>query len=426
MPSGILLRTLRGRDHAASSLMTRLSENVMLTSFGRSFSTNCTGKSHIGIDFGNTSTRVAVMEGNKARIIQNFPSVVSFNDKGECIIGTPAKQLGVKNPTSTVCMIKRLLGKKYDDPEIQEEMKMVPYKIVGAPNGDAWVKVCERVYSADQIVSIILINAKKSAESYLGKSVYDAVVTYPTDWDDEQFRGSFHAGLMAGIDIQIGMKTTVAAAISYGLISKEGRIAVIDIGGRTCDVSILEIDKNKFNPVASKIDFFLGGKDYDDALMMYLINEFKRTEAIDLTKDKSTLQRLCEAAEKAKIELSSTHETGIYLPFIASDASGTKHLNITITRSMFESLVMYLIERTRTTCESCLRKAGITSKEVNEVLLVGGMARVPILQHIVAEIFGKHPTPSNGVNPDEAAALGAAAAIQAGQLDQDVFELLRR
>ncbi|KAF5182351.1 Chaperone protein dnak [Thalictrum thalictroides] len=421
MATCILVRSLRCRDIASS-----LNRNAM-TSWARSFSLNCTRKLHIGIDFGNTNTRVAVMERNKARIIQNFPSVVSFNEKGEPIIGTEAKQLEVNNPTTSICMIKRLLGRKYDDPETQEEMKMVPYKIIGVPNGDAWVKVYERVYSPDQIVSFILTYAKKSAETYLGKTVSDAVVTYPTDWDDEQFRGSFHAGLMAGISIQVGMKTTIAAAVSYDLTSRKGCIAVVDIGGRTCDVSILEIDeKNKFEPLASKIDFFLGGKDYDHALMMYLANEFKRTEVIDLTNDKATLQRLYEAAEKAKIELSSTHETEINLPFITAGASGPKHLNVTITRSKFQSLVVNLIERTIATCESCLEKAGITSKEVNEVVFVGGMARVPILQNIVAEIFDKHPTPSNRVNPDEAAAVGAAAAIQAGQLDQGVFELLRR
>ncbi|KAF5448395.1 hypothetical protein F2P56_028936 [Juglans regia] len=299
-------------------------------------------------------------------------------------------------------------------------MKMVPYKIVRGPNGDAWVEANGQQYSPSQIGAFILIKMKETAEAYLGKSVTKAVITVPAYFNDAQRQATKDAGRIAGLDVQRIINEPTAAALSYGMNNKEGLIAVFDLGGGTFDVSILEISNGVFEVKATNGDTFLGGEDFDNALLEYLVSEFKRTEGIDLSKDKLALQRLREAAEKAKIELSSTTQTEINLPFITADASGAKHLNITLTRSKFESLVNPLIERTRGPCKNCLKDAGITSKEVDEVLLVGGMTRVPKVQEVVAEIFQK--TPSKGVNPDEAVALGAA--IQGGILRGDVKELL--
>ncbi|PIA44933.1 hypothetical protein AQUCO_01700483v1 [Aquilegia coerulea] len=299
-------------------------------------------------------------------------------------------------------------------------MKMVPYKIVRAPNGDAWVEANGKQYSPSQIGAFVLTKMKETAESYLGKSVSQAVITVPAYFNDAQRQATKDAGRIAGLDVQRIINEPTAAALSYGLNNKEGLIAVFDLGGGTFDVSILEISNGVFEVKATNGDTFLGGEDFDNALLEYLVSEFKKTEAIDLTKDRLALQRLREAAEKAKIELSSTSQTEINLPFITADSSGAKHLNITLTRAKFESLMQSLIERTRNPCKSCLKDANITAKDVDEVLLVGGMTRVPKVQEIVAEIFGK--TPSKGVNPDEAVAMGAA--IQGGILRGDVKELL--
>ncbi|GFP86850.1 heat shock 70 kDa protein mitochondrial [Phtheirospermum japonicum] len=392
----------------------------------RPFSTKPAGNDVIGIDLGTTNSCVSVMEGKNPKVIENSegarttPSVVAFSQKGELLVGTPAKRQAVTNPTNTVFGTKRLIGRRYDDPQTQKEMKMVPFKIVKAPNGDAWVEASGQQYSPSQIGAFILTKMKETAEAYLGKSVNKAVITVPAYFNDAQRQATKDAGRIAGLDVQRIINEPTAAALSYGSNNKEGLVAVFDLGGGTFDVSILEISNGVFEVKATNGDTFLGGEDFDNALLEFLVSEFKRTDSIDLSKDRLALQRLREAAEKAKIELSSTSQTEINLPFITADASGAKHLNITLTRSKFEALVNHLIERTKAPCKSCLKDAGISIKEVDEVLLVGGMTRVPKVQEIVSEIFGK--SPSKGVNPDEAVAMGAA--IQGGILRGDVKELL--
>lgn len=366
------------------------------------------------------------MEGKTPKVIENSegarttPSVVAFNQKGELLVGTPAKRQAVTNPANTVFGTKRLIGRRFDDPQTQKEMKMVPYKIVRAPNGDAWVEANGQQYSASQIGAFVLTKMKETAESYLGKTVTKAVVTVPAYFNDAQRQATKDAGRIAGLDVERIINEPTAAALSYGMNNKEGLVAVFDLGGGTFDVSILEISNGVFEVKATNGDTFLGGEDFDNALLDFLVNDFKRSENIDLSKDRLALQRLREAAEKAKIELSSTSQTEINLPFITADASGAKHLNITLTRSKFEALVGQLIERTKNPCKNCLKDAGISVNEVDEVLLVGGMTRVPKVQEVVSEIFGK--APSKGVNPDEAVAMGAA--IQGGILRGDVKELL--
>ncbi|XP_077215912.1 heat shock 70 kDa protein, mitochondrial-like [Tasmannia lanceolata] len=392
----------------------------------RTFSSKPAGSDVIGIDLGTTNSCVSVMEGKNPKVIENAegarttPSVVAFNPKGELLVGTPAKRQAVTNPSNTVFGTKRLIGRRFDDPQTQKEMKMVPYKIVNAQNGDAWVEVNGQQYSPSQIGAFVLTKMKETAESYLGKSVSKAVVTVPAYFNDAQRQATKDAGRIAGLDVLRIINEPTAAALSYGMNNKEGLIAVFDLGGGTFDVSILEISNGVFEVKATNGDTFLGGEDFDNALLEYLVNEFKRTDSIDLSKDKLALQRLREAAENSKVELSSTNQTEINLPFITADASGAKHFNITLTRSKFETLVNHLIERTRNPCKNCLKDAGISTKEVDEVLLVGGMSRVPKVQAIVGEIFGK--VPSKGVNPDEAVAMGAA--IQGGILRGDVKELL--
>ncbi|CAK9150615.1 unnamed protein product [Ilex paraguariensis] len=395
-------------------------------SFTRYFSSKPPGNDVIGIDLGTTNSCIAVMEGKAAKVIENSegarttPSVVAFNQKGERLVGATAKRQAVTNPTNTFFATKRLIGRRFDDPQTQKEMNMVPYKIVKAPNGDAWVEANGQQYSPSQIGAFVLTKMKETAESYLNKGVNKAVITVPAHFNDAQRQATKDAGRIAGLDVQRIINEPTAAALSYGLNNKEGTIAVFDLGGGTFDVSILEISNGVFEVKATNGDTFLGGEDFDNSLLEFLVGEFKRTEGIDLSKDKLALQRLREAAEKAKIELSSTSQTEINLPFITADASGAKHLNVTLTRSKFETLVDHMIERTRTPCQNCLKDAGVSNKEVSEVLLVGGMSRVPKVQQIVAEIFGK--SPSKGVNPDEAVAMGAA--IQGGILRGDVKELL--
>ncbi|KAI3803777.1 hypothetical protein L1987_31939 [Smallanthus sonchifolius] len=438
MATSSLLRSLRRRDISSASLSAFKSLSGSKTSFtgshlshklgviARPFSTRPLGNEVIGIDLGTTNSCVSVMEGKTAKVIENAegarttPSVVAFNQKGELIVGTPAKRQAVTNPTNTVFGTKRLIGRRFDDPQTQKEMGMVPYKIVKAPNGDAWVEANGQKYSPSQIGAFVLTKMKETAEAYLGKTINKAVITVPAYFNDAQRQATKDAGRIAGLDVQRIINEPTAAALSYGLNNKEGLIAVFDLGGGTFDVSILEISNGVFEVKATNGDTFLGGEDFDNAMLEFLVGEFKRTEGIDLTKDRLALQRLREAAEKAKIELSSTTQTDINLPFITADASGAKHLNITLTRSKFEALVSSLIERTKIPCKNCVKDAGVTTKEVDEVLLVGGMTRVPKVQEIVTEIFGK--TPSKGVNPDEAVAMGAA--IQGGILRGDVKELL--
>ncbi|MED6157003.1 hypothetical protein PIB30_019488 [Stylosanthes scabra] len=435
MAAAAVLRTLRRRDVASASVSAFRSFSGSTkpayvahkwSSLSRPFSSRPAGNDVIGIDLGTTNSCVAVMEGKNPKVIENSegsrttPSVVAFNQKGELLVGTPAKRQAVTNPTNTVFGTKRLIGRRFDDPQTQKEMKMVPYKIVKAPNGDAWVEANGQQYSPSQIGAFVLTKMKETAEAYLGKSISKAVITVPAYFNDAQRQATKDAGRIAGLDVQRIINEPTAAALSYGMNNKEGLIAVFDLGGGTFDVSILEISNGVFEVKATNGDTFLGGEDFDNALLDFLVNEFKRTDSIDLSKDRLALQRLREAAEKAKIELSSTSQTEINLPFITADASGAKHLNITLTRSKFEALVNHLIERTRAPCKSCLKDANISIKDVDEVLLVGGMTRVPKVQEVVSEIFGK--SPSKGVNPDEAVAMGAA--IQGGILRGDVKELL--
>ncbi|KAI3785200.1 hypothetical protein L1987_44314 [Smallanthus sonchifolius] len=355
-------------------------------------SSRALGNDVIGVDLGPTNSCVAVMEGKTAKVIENSegarttPSVVAFSQKGDLLIGATAKRQAVANPTNTLFGTKRLIGRRFDDPQTQKEMGMVPYKIVKAPNGDAWVEINGQQYSPSQVGAFVLTRMKETAESYLNKRVDKAVITVPAYFNDAQRQATKDAGRIAGLDVLRIINEPTAAALSYGANDKEGVIAVFDLGGGTFDVSIIEICGGVFEVKATNGDTFLGGEDFDNALLDYLVNEFKRTENLDLSKDKLALQRLREAAEKAKIELSSTSQTDINLPFITADASGAKHLNI----------------------------------EVDEVLLVGGMSRVPKVQEVVSEIFGKNP--SKGVNPDEVVAMGAA--IQGGILRGDVKELL--
>ncbi|KAL5704746.1 hypothetical protein ACHQM5_023129 [Ranunculus cassubicifolius] len=436
MATSVLLRSLRRRDLATSSYRC-ISGNAKSTfsnsilgqrwaSLARPFSSKPVGNDIIGIDLGTTNSCVSIMEGKSSKVIENSegarttPSVVAFNQKGDLLVGIPAKRQAVTNPTNTVSGTKRLIGRQYDDPQTQKEMKMVPYKIIRAPNGDAWVEANGQQYSPSQIGAFVLTKMKETAEAYVGKTITKAVITVPAYFNDAQRQATKDAGRIAGLDVQRIINEPTAAALSYGMNNKEGLIAVFDLGGGTFDVSILEISNGVFEVKATNGDTFLGGEDFDNTLLEYLVSEFKRSDSIDLTKDKLALQRLREAAEKAKIELSSTSQTEINLPFITADASGAKHLNITLTRSKFESLVDSLIERTKNPCKNCLKDAGISIKEVDEVLLVGGMTRVPKVQEVVQNIFGK--APSKGVNPDEAVSMGAA--IQGGILRGDVKELL--
>ncbi|XWS29627.1 hypothetical protein CRYUN_Cryun24cG0045600 [Craigia yunnanensis] len=436
MAASVLRRALQRRElHSASLFACRsltvnakssLAPLVRWASMARPFSSRPVGNDVIGIDLGTTNSCVSVMDGKSTRVIENAegarttPSVVAFNQQGELIVGTPAKRQAVTNPTNTFFGTKRLIGRRFDDAQTQKEMKMVPYRIVRAPNGDAWLEANGKTYSPSQIGAFLLTKMKETAEAYLGKTVTKAVITVPAYFNDAQRQATKDAGRIAGLDVERIINEPTAAALSYGMNNKEGIIAVFDLGGGTFDVSILEISNGVFEVKATNGDTFLGGEDFDNALLEYLVSEFKRTDNIDLSKDKLALQRLREAAEKAKIELSSTSQTEINLPFITADASGAKHLNITLTKSKFEALVTSLIERTRIPCKNCLKDAGISINDVDEVLLVGGMTRVPKVQEIVSEIFGK--SPSKGVNPDEAVAMGAA--IQGGILRGDVKELL--
>ncbi|PUZ38270.1 hypothetical protein GQ55_9G183100 [Panicum hallii var. hallii] len=435
MAASLLLRAARRRELASplgslgASLQSTCAANVFSKwgNFARPFSAKSAGNEVIGIDLGTTNSCVAVMEGKSPKVIENAegarttPSVVAFTQKGERLVGTPAKRQAVTNPQNTFFGTKRLIGRRFDDPQTQKEMKMVPYKIVKAPNGDAWVETTDgKQYSPSQVGAFVLTKMKETAESYLGNSVSKAVITVPAYFNDAQRQATKDAGRIAGLDVERIINEPTAAALSYGMNNKEGLIAVFDLGGGTFDISILEISNGVFEVKATNGDTFLGGEDFDNTLLEFLVSDFKKTEGIDLSKDRLALQRLREAAEKAKVELSSTSQTEINLPFITADASGAKHLNITLTRSKFEALVHNLIERTRDPCKNCLKDAGISTKEVDEVLLVGGMTRVPKVQEVVSEIFGK--SPSKGVNPDEAVAMGAA--IQGGILRGDVKELL--
>jgi molecular chaperone DnaK len=347
-----------------------------------------------------------------AKVIENAegqrttPSVIAFTDKGERLVGLPAKRQAITNPTNTVYATKRLIGRAFDDAQTQKEMKMVPYQIIRADSGDAWVSAGGQKYSPSQIGAFVLTKMKETAEAYLGHPIRKAVITVPAYFNDSQRQATKDAGKIAGLEVLRIINEPTAAALAYGSDKKEGTIAVYDLGGGTFDVSILEIMGGVFEVKATNGDTFLGGEDFDNTILNFLVSEFKKDQGIDLSKDKLAVQRLREASEKAKCELSSTSSTDINLPFITADASGPKHLTMTLTRSKLESLVNELLERTKQPCRQCMKDAGIAPKDIHEVLLVGGMTRMPKVNEIVKEIFQKDP--SRGVNPDEVVAMGAA------------------
>jgi len=381
----------------------------------------------IGIDLGTTNSCVAVMEGGDPVVIANAegnrttPSMVAFTDKGERLVGQTAKRQAVTNPENTVFAVKRLIGRKYDSAEVQRDIKVLPYKIVKASNGDAHIQIKGKDYSPAEISAMILQRMRQTAEDYLGEKVEEAVVTVPAYFNDSQRQATKDAGRIAGLKVERIINEPTAASLAYGLDKKGDRkIAVFDLGGGTFDVSILEIGEGVFEVKSTNGDTHLGGEDFDLRIIDYLADEFKKDQGIDLRNDKMALQRLKEAAEKAKIELSGATETDVNLPFITADASGPKHLNIKLSRAKMESLVDDLIEKVVAPCNTALKDAGMKASDVDEVILVGGMTRVPKVQSKVKEIFGKDP--SKGVNPDEVVAVGAA--IQAGVLTGDVKDVL--
>jgi molecular chaperone DnaK len=381
----------------------------------------------IGIDLGTTNSCVAVMEGRQAKVIENAegarttPSMVAFGRDGEILVGQAAKRQAVTNPENTVFAIKRLIGRRFDDPVVEKDKELVPYKIVAGPNGDAWVEANGKKYSPSQISAFILQKMKETAERHLGEKVDKAVITVPAYFNDAQRQATKDAGKIAGLEVERIINEPTAAALAYGLDKKKaGKIAVYDLGGGTFDISILDIGEGVFEVKSTNGDTFLGGEDFDKRIIDYVAEEFQKQQGIDLRKDRLALQRLREAGEKAKIELSSTKETSINLPFITADQSGPKHLDIKLSRSRFEALVDDLIQRTVAPCMAALKDAGIDAKKIDEVVLVGGMTRMPKVQETVKTFFGKEP--HQGVNPDEVVAIGAA--IQAGVLQGDVKDVL--
>ena len=384
----------------------------------------------IGIDLGTTNSCVAVMEGTKPKVLENAegsnttPSIVAFTDDGERLVGLPAKRQGVTNPMNTLFAIKRLIGRRYDDPMVEKDKKLVPYKIIKGPNGDAWVEAQGKQYSPAQVSAYILQKMKETAEAKLGEPVTQAVITVPAYFNDAQRQATKDAGKIAGLEVLRIINEPTAAALAYGLDKKTDSktIAVYDLGGGTFDISVLEIGDGVFEVKSTNGDTFLGGEDFDMRLVEYLANEFKKENQIDLKNDKLALQRLKEAAEKAKIELSSSQQTEINLPFISMSpqTQAPLHLTMKLTRAKLESLVDDLIEKTKGPCLQALKDAGLKAADINEVVLVGGMTRMPKVQQLVKELFGKEP--HKGVNPDEVVAVGAA--IQGGVLKGDVKDVL--
>ena len=381
----------------------------------------------IGIDLGTTNSCVAVMEGNKTKVIENAegarttPSMVAFAENGEVLVGQPAKRQSITNPENTVFAIKRLIGRRYDDPITQKDKAMVPYRIVPGSNGDAWVEARGKKYSPSQVSAFILQKMRETAETYLGGTVTQAVITVPAYFNDAQRQATKDAGRIAGLEVLRIINEPTAAALAYGLEKKgTGKIAVYDLGGGTFDISILEVGDGVFEVKATNGDTFLGGEDFDKRIIDYLADEFRKENGIDLRKDRLALQRLKEAAEKAKIELSSTTQTEVNLPFITADQNGPKHLTMKLSRSKLEALVDDLIQRTIEPCKAALRDAGLQPSEIEEVVLVGGQTRMPKVQEVVKSLFGREP--HQGVNPDEVVAVGAA--IQAGVLQGDVKDVL--
>ncbi|MDD9876064.1 MAG: molecular chaperone DnaK [Magnetovibrio sp.] len=381
----------------------------------------------IGIDLGTTNSCIALMDGSDAKVIENAegarttPSMVAFAEGDERLVGQPAKRQAVTNPENTLYAIKRLIGRRFDDPITEEDKKLVPYAIVKGDNGDAWVEVDGKKYSPSQVSAFILQKMKETAESYLGEDVTQAVITVPAYFNDSQRQATKDAGKIAGLEVLRIINEPTAAALAYGLEKKEtGTIAVYDLGGGTFDISVLEIGDGVFEVKSTNGDTFLGGEDFDKKIVDYLADEFKKENSIDLRDDKLALQRLREAAEKAKIELSSTPQTEVNLPFITADQAGPKHLNIKLSRAKLEALVEDLVARTIEPCKRALKDAGLSAGEIDEVILVGGMTRMPQVQETVKSFFGREP--HKGVNPDEVVAIGAA--IQGGVLKGDVKDVL--
>jgi molecular chaperone DnaK len=386
----------------------------------------------IGIDLGTTNSCVAVMEGGKPKVIENSegarttPSIVAYMDDGEILCGAPAKRQAVTNPKNTLSAVKRLIGRRFSEKEVQKDIGLMPYKIIENSNGDAWVEVLGKKIAPPEVSAQVLMKMKKTAEDYLGEKVEEAVITTPAYFNDSQRQATKDAGRIAGLEVKRIINEPTAAALAFGLDKKEGdrKIAVYDLGGGTFDISIIEIavveGEHQFEVLSTNGDTFLGGEDFDQRLIDYLADEFKKEQGIDLRNDVLALQRLKEAAEKAKIELSSTQQTEVNLPYITADARGPKHLNIKITRAKFESLVEELIERTVEPCKIAIKDAGVKLSDIEDVILVGGQTRTPKVQEKVKEIFGKEPR--KDVNPDEAVAVGAA--IQAGVLQGEVKDVL--
>ena len=386
----------------------------------------------IGIDLGPTNSCVSVMEGNTPKVIENAegtrttPSIVAYMDDGEILVGAPAKRQAVTNPANTLFAIKRLIGRKFAEEAVQKDIGLMPYKIVKADNGDAWVEVRDKKLAPPQISAEVLRKMKKTAEDYLGEEVTEAVITVPAYFNDSQRQATIAAGRIAGLDVKRIINEPTAAALAYGMDrgARDAKIAVYDLGGGTFDISIIETvnldGEQQFEVLSTNGDTFLGGEDFDARIIDYLVAEFKKDSGIDLSKDSLALQRLKEAAEKAKIELSSSEQTEINLPYITADASGPKHLNIKMTRAKLESLVGDLIERTLEPCRQALKDAGLSAKDIHDVILVGGQTRMPKVQETVKNFFGKEPR--KDVNPDEAVALGAA--IQGGVIGGDVKDVL--
>src|SRR5471032_110774 len=386
----------------------------------------------IGIDLGTTNSCVAVMENGVPKVIENAegtrttPSIIAYQDDGEILVGAAAKRQAVTNPGNTLYAVKRLIGRKFDEKEVQKDIGLMPFQIVKADNGDAWVSVRGKKMAPPQISAEVLRKMKKTAEDYLGEAVSEAVITVPAYFNDAQRQATKDAGRIAGLDVKRIINEPTAAALAFGMDKKEGdrKIAVYDLGGGTFDISIIEIaavdGEHQFEVLSTNGDTFLGGEDFDQRLMDYLCDEFKKEQGIDLRKDMLALQRLKDAAEKAKIELSSSQQTEVNLPYVTADASGPKHLAIKITRAKFESLVEELIEKTIKPCEQAIKDAGVKLSDISDVILVGGQTRMPKVQDKVKEFFGKEPR--KDVNPDEAVAVGAA--IQGGVLQGDVKDVL--
>ena len=381
----------------------------------------------IGIDLGTTNSCVSVMDGKTARVIENSegarttPSIVGFAENGERLVGQSAKRQGITNPENTLFAIKRLIGRSFKDPMTQKDMSLVPYKIVESDKGDAWVEARKEKYSPSQVSAFILQKMKETAEAYLGEPVTEAVITVPAYFNDAQRQATKDAGRIAGLDVLRILNEPTAAALAYGMEKRaSGTVAVYDLGGGTFDISILEIGDGVFEVKSTNGDTFLGGEDFDARIIDFVADEFKKEQGIDLRQDKLALQRLKEAAEKAKIELSTSMQTDINLPFITADASGPKHLNVKLTRAKFEALVDDLVQRTMEPCKAALRDAGVTASQIDEVIMVGGMIRMPKIHETVKNFFGREP--HRGVNPDEVVAVGAA--IQGGVLKGDVKDVL--